>query len=125
MESMEDFDQARGQAALVAAKVLTDFDISGALADEIAVLVVDALAYDRPDLVYRLAERARRIWYWPRDRQSSRKIWPLVYRGGDEFYNSTIAFRVPFAGTVILALNVPLRRMPIPASVEENPYGKR
>jgi len=124
MESMEDFDQARGQASLVVAKVLTDFDVSGHLADEIASLAVDALVYDRPDLVYRMCERARRVWWWPEGQKTRRSIWPLVFRGGDEFYNRTIAFRIPFAGTVIVALNVPLRRMPIPASVEENPYGK-
>lgn len=122
---MEDFDQARAQAALAASKVIRDFVGDYGLSDEIATAVIDQLVYDRPDLVHRLAERARRIWYWSRDQKSSQSIWPLVFRGGDEFYNSTIAFRIPFAGTVILALNVPLRRMPIPPSVEENPYGKR
>lgn len=124
---MEDFDQARDEAIVVVvdAVMLKRGDGDCAAAEELATEIVDALVYDRPDLVYRLSERARRVWWWPRERKSSQSVWPLVFRGGDEFYNSTIAFRVPFSGTLIVALNVPLRRMPIPPSVEENPYGKR
>ena len=123
---MQDFDQARHEAALLVRDVLRDRWPGARDGDEAdAFEAVDKLIYERPDLVYRLAERARRVWWYPRASMSDTKIWPLFYRGGDEFWNRTLAFRVPFSGTVVLALNVPLRRMPSPVSQVENPYGER
>ena len=51
---------------------------------------------------------SRRVWWWPAS-HLTRRWWPLVFRGGDEYGNATIALRVP-GGMIILALNLPLRR---------------
>lgn len=125
MESMQDFDAAFAEATAVVHRTLLGLWPGGNVEREDAEKIVGDLVYDRPDLVYRMCEHARRVWWWPESQKTSRSIWPLFFRGGDEFYNSTIAFRIPLMGTLIVALNVPLRRVPIPLSVEENPYGKR
>lgn len=125
MESMRDFDEAFAEASWVVYQTLLKQWPGGNVEPEDAEKIVGDLVYDRPDLMHRLVERARRVWYWPKSQRTSTKIWPLAYWGGDEFYNDTVAFRIPFGGTVIVAYTFPLRRMPIPPSVEENPYGKR
>lgn len=57
-------------------------------------------------------DTARRVWWWRAEQLTSR-WWPLAWRGGDEYGNSTIAVRIP-GGTVLVALNLPLRREMLP-----------
>lgn len=59
-------------------------------ADRVALLIVETLTWSRPDILDALAERPRRCWLM----SGSRWIRPLMFRGGDEFGNPTVAVRV-------------------------------
>lgn len=41
---------------------------------------------------------------------------PLVFRGGDEYGNRTVALRLPFGAALVLSTTVPLRREPFGAT---------
>lgn len=58
----------------------------------------------------------RRVWMY-------RSGWtgPLLYRGGDEWGNRTLAFRLPGERALVVALNIPLRRHFLPMSVKSDP----
>lgn len=49
---------------------------------------------------------ARRFWTYGKGQWSG----PLVSRGGDEYGNSTVVFRLPSERALIVAYNWPLRR---------------
>jgi hypothetical protein len=50
--------------------------------------------------------KASRMWLYKKDSWSG----PLVMRGGDEYLNSTLVFRLPGGRALVVALNVPLKR---------------
>lgn len=49
---------------------------------------------------------ASRVWTYPKGSWSG----PPIVRGGDEYGNSTLAFRLPGERALIVVWNIPLRR---------------
>lgn len=49
---------------------------------------------------------ASRLWFYGKGTWTG----PLVMRGGDEYGNDTLAFRLPGERALIIAWNFPLRR---------------
>lgn len=78
--------------------------------------IVDAILLERPDLVQKLAfPGPSRVWYCSRESLHLDGM-PWVRRGGDEYGNSTVAFRVPFGGQVVVNVAFPMKRRILPLS---------
>ena len=69
----------------------------------------------RPPTAEELADlpRPARFFYW---RHVDWPWWQWLclvgIRGGDEWCNRTVGFRIPFAGALFVCLNIPLRTEP-------------